>query len=116
MLLRIIGGCSRLLVYFFHFCVINFFMLQFGFGHSRLVPFSSGPRLIEALVVCSRLVRSVGLATLLLSVPGVALLAEGSAPAFPVVIIIGEVAPVLIPPVGGGCGSLKILHFNGQGL
>jgi hypothetical protein len=98
MLLRIIGGCSRLLVYFFHFCV-NFFMLQFGFGHPRLVPFSSGPRLIEALVVCSRFVSSVGPATLLLSMPGVALLAEGSAPAFPVVIIIGEVAPVLIPPV-----------------
>ena len=91
-------------------------MLQFGFGHPRLVPFSSGPRLVKALVVCSRLVLSVSLATLLLSVPGVALLAEGSAPAFPVVIIIGEVAPVLIPPVGGGCGSVEVLHFHRQRL
>ena len=116
MLLRIIGGRSRLLVHFFYLGVINLFPFQFGLSYSRLVPFSTGPRLFKTLVVCSRSVWGGGPATLFLSVPGVALLTEGSSSTFPVVIIIGEVAPVVVPPVGGGCRSVEVLHFYHQRL
>jgi hypothetical protein len=39
-------------------------------------------------------------------VPSIALLAEDASSTFPVVTIVGKIAPVLVPPIGVGCGSV----------
>ena len=48
--------------------------------------------------------------------PRVAFFAEDASSTVPVVPTVEIVASVLIPPVGGGRGSLEVLHFDSQGL
>jgi hypothetical protein len=106
-----------LLVYFFYLCIIQFFPLQFSFSHTRFVPLSPRSRLVKALVISARLVRSGSSAAFLFPVPGVALLTETASPAFPVVaVVLADVASILVPPVGSGCGSVEVLHLYCQGL
>ena len=93
-------------------------MIHFGLCYSwpRFVPLSSGSRLVKTLGVSARLVRGGSSAALLFSMPRVAFLAEDASSTVPVVPTVEIAASVLIPPVGGGRGSLEVLHFDSQGL
>jgi hypothetical protein len=69
------------------------------------------------LVVTPGPVRGVGLATFLLPVPGIALFAKCPAATFPIVVVVREVAPVGVTPIGGTGGwRVEVLHLDGQGL
>ena len=73
--------------------------------------------MFKFLVVTPGPVRSVGFATFLLPVPGIALFAECPAATFPIVVVVREVAPIGVTPIGGTCGwRVEVLHLDGQGL
>jgi hypothetical protein len=107
-----------LLVHFLHCRILTFLVIHFSFCHSRprFVPLSSGSRLVKTLAVIARLVWGGSSATFLLSVPGIALLAEDAPSTLPVVTIVETISSVLVPPTGIGRGGLEVLHFDGQRL
>jgi hypothetical protein len=73
---------------------------------------------IEPWMIVSRLgVRDGGSATFVFAMPGIALFAGCPAATFPIVVVVREVAPIGVTPIGGTCGwRVEVLHLDGQGL